>query len=179
MEIGRGLLLGLSGLTKLDLAEGRPAEALALARRRAEVARRLADETDARQNFLGEAIIAACQAARCLEALGRPGEGVADLDAADALATAAIAEEPAMIARTRTLLEVLQAKASIAVALDRDAAAIAAYERLLDTLEPWTEGEGRNAEFVAKVAEVRDEIGRLRSRLESPPAAASPAAGER
>ena len=84
-----------------------------------------------------------------------------------------------MIARTRTLLEVLQAKASIAVALDRDAAAIAAYERLLDTLEPWTEGEGRNAEFVAKVAEVRDEIGRLRSRLESPPAAASPAAGER
>ena len=179
VEIGRGLLLGLSGLTKLDLAEGRPAEALALARRRAEVARRLADETDARQNFLGEAIIAACQAARCLEALGRPGEGVADLDAADALATAAIAEEPAMIARTRTLLEVLQAKASIAVALDRDAAAIAAYERLLDTLEPWTEGEGRNAEFVAKVAEVRDEIGRLRSRLESPPAAASPAAGER
>ena len=179
VEIGRGLLLGLSGLTTLDLAEGRPAEALALARRRADVARRLADETDARQNFLGEAIIAACQAARCLEALGRPGEGVADLDAADALATAAIAEEPAMIARTRTLLEVLQAKASIAVALDRDAAAIAAYERLLDTLEPWTEGEGRNAEFVAKVAEVRDEIGRLRSRLESPPAAASPAAGER
>ena len=178
VEIGRGLLLGLSGLTKLDLAEGRPAEALALARRRAEVARRLADETDARQNFLGEAIIAACQAARCLEALGRPGEGVADLDAADALATAAIAEEPAMIARTRPLLEVLQAKASIAVALDRDAEAIAAYERLLDALEPWTEGEGRNAEFVAKVADVRDEIGRLRSRLESPPAAASPAAGE-
>jgi tetratricopeptide (TPR) repeat protein len=177
VEIGRGLLLGLSGLTKLDLAEGRPTEALALARRRAEVARRLADETDARQNFLGEAIIAACQAARCLEALGRPGEGVADLDAADALATAAIAEEPAMIARTRTLLEVLQAKASIAVALDRDAEAIAAYERLLDALEPWTEGEGRSAEFVAKIAEVQGEIGRLRSRLESRPAAASPAAG--
>ena len=177
VEIGRGLLLGLSGLTKLDLAEGRPAEALALARRRAEVARRLADETDARQNFLGEAIIAACQAARCLEALGRPGEGVADLDAADALATAAIAEEPAMIARTRTLVEVLQAKASIAVALGRDAEAIAAYERLLDTIEPWTEGESQDAEFVAKVAAVRDEVGRLRSRLESPPAATFPAAG--
>ena len=160
-EFGRGLLLGLAVLAHLDFTDGRPGEALAKERRRAAIARELAEASTHRQRFLDEVIAAAAQTFRCLEALGRPGDAAAELDEADALATEAVASEPAVRQRTWVLVDILVAKASMQLATGRRAEAIATHRRLLDALLPWSKGDGAAEPFQVTVADVQATIERL------------------
>ena len=106
-------------------------------------------------------INAAAQAFRCLEALGRPGDAAAELDEADALATEAVASEPAVRQRTWVLVDILVAKASMQLATGRRAEAIATHRRLLDALLPWSKGDGAAEPFQVTVADVQATIERL------------------
>lgn len=160
-DFGHRLLLGLHALAHCDFEAGRVAEALAAARRRGDVARRLAEELPERQSFIDQVIGAAVQSSHYLFASGRPAEAWPMLEEADALAAGAVAAEPAIRQRTWVLLEVLIARASIAIALGRRAEAIDTYRRLVAAVRPW-EKEGVGAEqFPVRVADVEAEIARL------------------
>jgi len=161
-EFGHRLLLGLHALAHCDFEEGRVDEALAAARRRGDIARRLAEELPASQSLIDQVIGAAVQSGHYLLASGRPAEAWTLLEEADALAARAVAAEPAIRQRTWVLLEVLVARASTAIALGRRAEAIDIYSRLSATVRPW-EREGVGTEqFPVRVADVEAAIASLR-----------------
>lgn len=162
-EFGRGLTMGLGLQIDADLGEGRPREALEKARRRADTARRLSEETAHRQGFLDEVISAAAQSWRCHLALGRPADARAAVEEADGLASRALALEPAVHQRTWVLVEILLARGALEEATAGKPAAIAVYERLLAALAPWGDQAGPGQPFQVSAADVRAEIERLRA----------------
>ena len=166
-EMGRGLLLALTMLAHDELERGRPAEAeaLELARRRAGAARALADEMPGVHHFRAEVAGAACQASACLMALGRPGDGEADLGEAVSLAAEAVNQEPAVADRTRVLVEVLFVRAEVFAATGRREEAAADLRRVLESVGPWTESLPAGHEpppgFAAALEQARDFLKRL------------------
>ena len=164
-EMGRGLLLALTMLAHDELERGRPADALELARRRAGAARALADEMPGVHHFRAEVAGAACQASACLMALGRPGDGEADLGEAVSLAAEAVNQEPAVADRTRVLVEVLFVRAEVFAATGRREEAAADLRRVLESVGPWTEslpaGHEPPSGFAAALEKARDFLKRL------------------
>ena len=167
-HFGRGLLLGLAMQAHVNFEEGRPGESLEKARRRAALARRLAAETPQRRRFEEEVIGAALQILRCQSALGRPADAEAEIDEADALATRAVEEEPAVKQRTAILVDTLRAKAALCEATGRPAAVLAVQRRLLDAVLPWSKDSAVPEPFPVKVADVRAAIARLEGVADAP-----------
>lgn len=173
-DFGRGLLLGLSVLADTELRAGRAEAALEAARTRRTIAGRLAAEMNPSQLFIDEQISAAAQAFLCLEALGRPGDARADLEEADALATTALREQPAVMQRTWTLVEILLTRARMETAAGRRAEAIALYRRIEAALRPWGAADGAPGPFQVRIEEVAAQIARLEA--DETTATSSPAA---
>ena len=175
--IGSSATMALSALADLDLARGRPDEALDHVRRRAALARRLAAEHPDSETFANESMAVASQAFRCHAALGRPGDAEEELAAAVAVAARAVAAEPAIVSRARVLAWLLDARAEMERALGRDEQAQATERTLLDAIRPWTEGPGADPQLVAIRAATRE-------RMDAPegdgvPGEPVPAAGKR
>lgn len=160
-EIGRGALLGWTALAMLDMRQDRPTEAIEKIGRRSELAESLSAEMPESDHFRGEVIAAACQASRCLAALGRPGAAEADLAEAVELATQAVTDEPAVFARTRVLAEAIEAQAAMFSATGRPDRAKEANRRLLAALAPWTDGPRAVEEMRVAAERVKAAIERL------------------
>jgi tetratricopeptide (TPR) repeat protein len=153
----RSLLLGLTGLAGLDLAAGRPEEAMTIASRRAAVARAAAAADPDEPLFTGERVDAAIQLAACHEALGRPGDARPELEAAVRLAEAAVEREPAVQDRSRLLASALERQARNSELVGDPTAAVAARDRLATVLAPWKDGD----EVAAAIADQLVEAARL------------------
>lgn len=160
-ESGRGLILGLAVLAHDDLQQGRAEEALSKVRIRAETARRLAAETPSRQGFRDEMIHAAIQECRCLESLGRPDEARAILEEAEAMATSAFDEEPAVMQRTWVLIDVLLAKAAFEEAHGSRSEAIHCFLRIAAAIRAWSPEGPLPGRFQVSEADALGEIQRL------------------
>ena len=156
--IGSSATMGLSALVDLDLARGRPAEALEHVRHRASLVRKLAAELPGSEALAGEALLVASQAFRCHAALGRPGDAEQELADAVAAATRAVAAEPAIMGRARVLAWLLEATAEMERATGRPEAAIATERRLLGVIDPWTRGDGADPPLAALAAKLRAAI---------------------
>ena len=111
---------------------------------------------------------AALQILRCQSALGRPADAEAEIDEADALATRAVEEEPAVKQRTAILVDTLRAKAALCEATGRPAAVLAVQRRLLDAVLPWSRDSAVPEPFPVKVADVRAAIARLEGVADAP-----------
>jgi tetratricopeptide (TPR) repeat protein len=171
-EFARGFLLGLSIMAAADLEEGKPAEALVHAERRADLARQLAAEYPREPKFRDEMVSAAVQRFHCTNALGRPGDARAGLDEAEAIATEAFEEEPAVMQRSWVLAEVLAFKAMMEEATGRRDEAIVLHRRLRDLLLRWVMDDGSPEPFPIKLAHVKAQIERLEADGRSPRASA-------
>lgn len=154
-------LMGLATLADIDLAEGRPEAALGKVRRRAALAAGLAAELPGAEVVTSTAFFAANQASRCLRALGRTEEAEEELDAAVALAEQALAAEPAVVSRARSVAWLLDAKAELEESLGRPEGAIAAYRRLLDVSLPWVSGPAADTPLTERADAARHSIERL------------------
>jgi len=153
----RSLLLGLTGLADIDLADGRPEKALAVATRRATLARAAAGADPDEPLFTGEQVDAAIQLAACLEALGRPADARPELEAAVRLGEAAVEREPAVQDRSRLLASALERQARNSELMGDPATAVAARDRLATVLAPWKDGE----QVAAAIADQLVEAARL------------------
>ncbi|MFM7250683.1 MAG: protein kinase domain-containing protein [Planctomycetaceae bacterium] len=162
-------LMGLATLADIDLAEGRPGAALEKVRRRAALAAGLVAEFPDAEAITSTTCLVANQASRCLRALGRPGEAEEELDAAIASAERALAAEPAVVSRARSVAWLLDARAELDESLGRPEAAIATYRRLLDRLRPWLSGPAADPPLAARAAAARQAMHRLEAA--GPPAA--------
>ncbi|MFM7077421.1 MAG: protein kinase domain-containing protein, partial [Planctomycetaceae bacterium] len=92
-----------------------------------------------------------------------------ELDAAIASAERALAAEPAVVSRARSVAWLLDARAELDESLGRPEAAIATYRRLLDRLRPWLSGPAADPPLAARAAAARQAMHRLEAA--GPPAA--------